>query len=173
MSTGVLDYADEIPSYHSIKRRKLDIVTEEVALALDRTKTSSRNATRILAATVIGLGHDITHVNLSHSTVHRTRMKIREKLAAQLKKNLQLAPALVLHFDGKLLPTWRKSKKVERLPVVVSGSGCNQLLGVPKIIDGRASHQAVKILEVLDEWNVGDRIQAMCFDTTALNTGIF
>lgn len=142
------NYSDEVSQYHRPKRPRIDIVSDNVALALDRTKTSDRSATHILAAASTSLGHDLDEVNLSHSTVRRAPRKVRETMAAQLKKSLRLANHLTVHWDGKLLPEMNNSrKKVDRLPVVVSGLGCDQLLGVPKVEHGTAVNHASSIME--------------------------
>lgn len=149
----------------------MEIVTDNVALALDRIKTSSRSGTHILAAAAVGLGYELDEVVLSHSTVHRTRENVQRKMAEQLKKNLQLSQQITVHWDGKLLLDLDSRKKVERLPIIVSGSDSEQLLGIPKLDDGSASTTATTIVETIREWNLHERIRAMCFDTTPVNTG--
>lgn len=156
-------------TYYHAKRQKVELVSETVALALDRTKTSSRSGTHILAAAATTLGYKIKDVKLSHSTIHRRRQIIRTKMAAQLKSNLQVSKHLTVHWDGKILPEFNNVGKVERLPIIVSGFGCDQLLGVPKV-DGTAANQAQSDVETLYESNLQDRIRAMCFDTTNVNT---
>lgn len=142
-----------------------------MALALDRTKTSSRDATCILVAVATSLGYDLGTVRLSHSTVHRSRVKIREKVAERLKANLQVANHLTIHWGGKLFSEPSKIKKVERVPV--SGLNTEQLLCMPKFNKGSAENQSIGIAEQIFEWNLQERIKAMCFDTTPLNTGEF
>lgn len=171
MTRSVSNYSDEVPSYHQPKRQKITILDENVALALDRTRTSSRSATYILAAASTSLGLDLDDVKLSHSTIHRARINVRTKVAERLKKNLQVADHLTLHWDGKLLPEAGSLKKVERVPVIVSGLDTEQLLGVPKFDKGSAANEAQGIAESVREWNLADRINALCFDTTPVNTG--
>lgn len=60
---------------------------------------------------------------------------------------------------------------MERLPIVVSGVGTEQLLGVPKLDNATGFNQSEVIFEVLNEWNIVDRVKAMCFDTPSVNTG--
>ncbi|KAG0717709.1 hypothetical protein GWK47_007951 [Chionoecetes opilio] len=50
-------------------------------------------------------------------------------------------------------------------------TGIQKILAVPKLSDGKAESTAVVIGEVLTEWNLKDRIVAVCFVTTAVNTG--
>src|SRR6478609_12047720 len=60
---------------------------------------------------------------------------------------------------------------VDRLPVIVSGAGIDQLLGVPKLPSGTGEAQASAVARALEEWGLIDRVSAMCFDTTSSNTG--
>lgn len=78
---------------------------------------------------------------------------------------------LVLLWDGKLLTDDNKSKKVERLPIVISGENTDQLLGAPKLQSGTAINQVTAIVDVLDDWELTNRIEAICFDTISVNTG--
>lgn len=61
--------------------------------------------------------------------------------------------------------------KVDRLPIVISFNGITQLLGVPKLLNGTGVNQAKVIFESLEEWGIIDKVQAVCCDTTASNTG--
>lgn len=79
----------------------------------------------------------------------------------------------MLHWDGKLLPeiTGSTAEKVERLPIVVTQEGVEQLIGVPKLKSGRGNDIAIAVFEELKNWRLTDKIQAVCFDTAATNTG--
>lgn len=112
---------------------KLCIMSPYITSVLDRTKTSGRHATLIIAAVAAELGYDINDITLSHSTVHRSREKFRAALAEDLKQNIQVAEDLEVHWDGKLLPDDETGQSVDRLPIVISGMGTEQLLGVPKM----------------------------------------
>lgn len=60
-----------------------------------------------------------------------------------------------------------------RQAVLISGSGCEEgkLLSVPVVADGTGREQAQATLRALDDWNIHDQVQGLCFDTTASNTG--
>jgi len=45
------------------------------------------------------------------------------------------------------------------------------VLGVPKLLQGTSKAQAEAIYQYLAEWGLTDHVKAMCFDTTASNTG--
>ena len=79
--------------------------------------------------------------------------------------------SLVVHWDTKLLPEITERVKIDRLPVLVSFQGRTQLLGVPKLEAGTGKSQADAIFDNLNEWGITDKVQAMCSDTTASNTG--
>lgn len=79
-----------------------------------------------------------------------------------------------MHWDGKLLPellSRSKIGKVERLPVIIVGNEIEKLLGVPKSESGKGTAMADVIYETLIDWNLADKVEAMCFGTTASNTG--
>ena len=79
--------------------------------------------------------------------------------------------SLTVHWDGKLIPALTGKEKVDRLPVLVSGFGVDQLLSVPKLASGSGENQADAIVKALEDWEITDRGEAMSFDTTASNTG--
>lgn len=80
------------------------------------------------------------------------------------------------HWDGKMLSDLTSKEKrleiTDRLAIVLSANGKTKLLRVPKILNGTGRIQADAVFNALADWNVLDKIKAMCFDTTASNTGI-
>ena len=60
---------------------------------------------------------------------------------------------------------------MKRLPLIVSGAGVNQLIGVPQLINSTGVAQSTAVSSLLDEWGINNRVVAMCFDSTASNTG--
>lgn len=79
----------------------------------------------------------------------------------------------MLHWDGKLLPNITGREKVERLPILVSQDKNEQLLGVPKLKNGTGAEIASAVFDEISGWELLEHIQAICFDTTASNTGPF
>lgn len=59
----------------------------------------------------------------------------------------------------------------ERLPVIASNHGSEQLLGVPKLERATGKAIANAVFDVLEDWRITDKVQAICFDTTNTNTG--
>lgn len=121
----------------SFKPSKITLITKHVVAALDQTKVTDREAPHLLAATADALGHDIQELPLSCSQpTRRARMRYREAFATDLRSKFTPSSALVVHWDGKLLPDITGKQKVDRLPVIVTGLETEQLLGVPKITSG-------------------------------------
>lgn len=59
----------------------------------------------------------------------------------------------------------------ERLPVIATYHGTEQLLGVPKLKRATGESIASATFNVLEKWQITDKVQALCFDTTSTNTG--
>jgi len=123
-----------------------------VAGALDRVKIPDRGATYVTGTVSKVLGHDISSVTLSRSSIGRSRCRNREKQASVEQEFIHNTP-LLLHWDGKLLPNITGSKEtVDRIAVLVTGGGEEMLLGVPKIGRGTGKQQAEACLTTFDEW---------------------
>lgn len=163
------NFSDEVNVDH--QSEKIDVITPSLAAALDRTKTSDRNATFILSAAATSFGVKLDDSIISPSTIRRKRMKIRNDFDTEIKSTLQVAENLIVHWDSKILPEVTGVKTADRLPVVVTGLNTEHLLGAPKLDEGTAIKQATAVVEALDEWNLKDRIRGMCFDTASVNSG--
>lgn len=170
-SRNISDFEDEIKMTSKPKALQINIITPELAAALDRGKVTSRNAVFIVAATLKSANIDIRGCKLSHSTIHRARKKFRSDMAAKLKDGLRNQDNFVLHWDGKILPDIIGTEKVDRLPIIISSSGSEQILRVPKMGSGTAKNQAEAIVKTLFDWGISRKIKALSFDTAAVNTG--
>ena len=78
---------------------------------------------------------------------------------------------LVVHWEGKIVCDILGKKDIDRLPIVVSGVGAEQLLSVPKLLEGTGQRIATSVDCTIHEWNLKDQVKGMCFDTTSSNTG--
>jgi len=110
------------------------LIDADVAGALDHVDTSTldRGSTYIVGAVAKALGHDISTLTLSRSSIKRSRFKNREE-AGYVDKELISNGLLLLHWDEKLLLDIIDSKEtVDRVAALVTGSGKEILLGVPK-----------------------------------------
>ena len=145
-------------------------VSPQVSAALDRTNISDRQAAHVLVPFAEELGTNAEELALSPSTINRQRRRHRHEKAAELKEKFAPDVPLTLHWDGKMMPSLTNEGNVDRLPILVSGEGVQKILAAP-ITDGRAEPTASTIHSVISEWAISDRIRALCFDTTATNTG--
>ena len=132
---------------------------------------SDRYATFVLNGVAQSLRHDVGEINISRSSIYRERKKCRVDSANATRDGFNPAVSLTVHWDGKLIPALTGKEKVDRLPVLVSGFGVDQLLSVPKLASGSGENQADAIVKALEDWEITDRVEAMSFDTTASNTG--
>ncbi|KAK6185944.1 hypothetical protein SNE40_008071 [Patella caerulea] len=153
------------------KRGRMTVVTPTLSAALDRTKMSDRKAMMVVTATAQSLGHNVEDMALNRSSIRRLRQKYRTIGAENLKEAFSADQALVVHWDGKLLPELTGKDKVDRLPVLVSGMGTSQLLTVAKLPTGTGKAQADAVVAALRDWGIDSQVQALSFDTTSSNTG--
>ncbi|KAG0709947.1 hypothetical protein GWK47_023793 [Chionoecetes opilio] len=80
---------------------------------------------------------------------------------------------LVLHWDGKLLPSLADGRSLEeRVAVLVSEEDTEELLGVPVSADGTGQVVAETVLKLVRESSLEGNIIGMALDTTAANTGM-
>lgn len=96
----------------------------------------------------------------------------RENIAKEIRQDFHPEVALTVHWDSKILPELMSKESVDRLAVLVSGEGIMKLLRVPKLTRGTGEEQANAVFQLLDEWNIVNRVHFMYFDTTASNIGL-
>lgn len=168
LKRSISNFEDQL---QPLQIKKIKVMTPEVVGALNRSGLTPGKAVPIIAAVAKALGHDLNDISVSKSTVKRTKKIVGQKIAKELKNSLRIADVLVLHWDGKLLPSSRDSGKSEILPVVITGGGDEQLLGAPELKSGTGLNCANAIIEKLTEWDLTGKIKALCFDTTSSNTG--
>lgn len=60
---------------------------------------------------------------------------------------------------------------MDRLPVVATAPGVEQLLGVPELTSSTASEVSSAVYETLQDWTLLDKIHAFVVDKTASTTG--
>ena len=122
-------------------------------------------------------GGDLSKISCSYSTADRSRTMAHANNVETIKKQWTPPDYVVIHWDGKLMASLTSKYKVEdRLPVVVSGGGYFQLLGIPVISKNSGEEKAGSktgeaVLRLLSDWNCLSRTTAMVCDTTASNTG--
>ena len=172
--TCLAEYGEEMDiTMHTPKRKRgrKTVITPELAAALDRTKVSGRKAAFIIAQTAKSLGQNIDELALNRDSICRNRVQHRGQRASNIKAKIQGNFPLVVHWDGKLIPDLIGKKKVDRLPVLVSGKGISQLLTVAKLPSATGEAQAAAVFGAIQDWGLAHSIRAMCFDTISSNTG--
>lgn len=155
------------------KRERKAIIDAQLAGWLDRHKVSDRAAVGVLAGAANSLGQPLEELALNRSTVRRQRKAHRQAQASSYRGSFTPEGPLVVHWDGKMMPDLTGHESVDRLPVLVSGP-CETsptLLKVPRIASGTGLNQATIVSSCLQDWNIVDKVETMCFDTTGSNTG--
>ena len=153
------------------KRGRVYILDDKMSACLDVAKVSDRSAALLLVPTLQHLGHDPAEYNVNRSSIRRDRMKRRQAIAENLRQEFKPSVPLTIHWDGKLLEDICSRQIVDRLPILVSGAGVDQLLGVPKLASGTGQASAAAVFEAAVAWNITDNVKCMCFDTTSVNSG--
>jgi len=71
-----------------------------------------------------------------------------------------------------LLPALNaRNCKEERLPIVISFKNKEQLIAVPKLDGSTGREQAQAVWNAIIDWDFEEKVQILCCDTTASNTG--
>ena len=143
------------------KRATKNVITPELTAALDRTKTSSRNATYVLREMATSLGHKISDININRNSISRARVMHRSKAAKNLKLEFDATVSLTVHWDGNLMEDITTKKHIDRLPILVSGANTEKLLGVPKLTSGTGASQAEAVVKCLNDWHLRDQVIAL------------
>lgn len=156
------------------KRGRKNFITPKLVAALDRCQLSIRDSVYILHAVVEALDLSCDDFPINKSSIQRIRTQSRKDRAESIKSDFQdnMPEMVTVHWDGKLLPGLDvRSSKEERLPILISFGEKEQLLAVPKLESSSGQDQAKAVLNALHDWNIDDKVQIMCCDTTASNTG--
>ena len=99
-------------------------------------------------------------------------MEFRQSFAEDLKESFKADIPLAVHWDGKMMSDIAGRDIVDRLPVVISRLGVDQLICVSKIASGTGKNMATLACDAIKDWGVTDNIASLCFDTTSSNTGL-
>lgn len=154
--------------------KRKDFISEKLVATLDRCHLSIRSAVFVIEATIEALGYNTDEFPISKSTIQRLRTEQRKKRAESIKVNFQnkVPDIVTVHWDGKMLPALDTCKsKEERLPIVISYDDKEQLIAVPKLENSSGKEQAEAVWNAIIDWDLQDRVQIFCCDTTASNTG--
>jgi len=121
-------------------------------------------------------GGDVSVVATSYATADRSRRKIAGEITANIKDQWKPPKLCTLHWDGKLTATLvNHSVTEERVTVLVGDASEMKLLGVPsykKATDQKTGTLIADLtVKLATEWQCGDKIVNLAFDTTSANTG--
>jgi len=64
--------------------------------------------------------------------------------------------AVVIHWDGKFLSNLTGKGLVDRLTIIASVNGREQLLGVPALNSGTGREQANALYQTIIDWSLGE-----------------
>ena len=158
----------------SLPRKKLIRETTELSVRLGLSVTKQVAMT----AKLIKLGGgNLKDVTLSKTSAKRHRKSELESRETDIKEELldNLPRCLELHWDGKIIK-YSSLPEEDRLCIKVSFPGSersDQFLAAPLINSPDGKTMALTIVKTLDNWDIPiDNIIAMCWDTTASNTGV-
>lgn len=155
------------------KKSKTNLFLDEsLASTADRNGFSDRQLARLLPQ-VPALRDMMKNgeFSCSRSAIRNGRMKSRKTITTRIKKNFVTQEPLTVHWDGKLMEGFEKNCKVNRLVTIVTGNGMEKILEISKCQSGKGEEEAEAVCAALEKWDLTDRVKAMCFDTTASNTG--
>ena len=97
------------------------------------------------------------------------RKEIAEKLNLYFKEINFTAP--VVHWDSKLLSVLSGSNTEDRLAIIITDGDVEQIIGMPVILKSSGREQAHAVFEALLDWDMADKVEALCCDTTPSNFG--
>ena len=86
----------------------------------------------IISETARSIGHVFGLLAIGKGTIRDQRRKNRKDATEKLLENFKPNTTSIVHWDGKLIPDITGKKHSDRLPVLVSGDRCHQILGLPK-----------------------------------------
>ena len=150
--------------------------SSQVVSAADRHRISSNAFNDVLAAIIRESNGDVNKFVLSKASTLRGRKQARHSEFENIKKNFKnstFGEFVTIHWDEKLLKQSGDVQQTPHIAVLSSNGNDSKLLGTTGLRRGTGLQQADAIKELLDEWDLTDSCVAMCFDTTAANTGRF
>ncbi|KAK3933104.1 AMP phosphorylase [Frankliniella fusca] len=150
----------------------MEVDEDELLLGLDRAQVSCRDGFRCvtMAAQYFQVDPKVLK-GMSMSQIRRKREQARNKIWLGIRESFNPCSPLTVHWDGIKVKNLIGRAKVERLPVIVTGKGVDQMLGGGIIPDGSGLTQSRKILENLNDSGCAEQVRVACSDTTSSNTG--
>ena len=125
-----------------------------------------------LLSKIVCLGYGICDFCINRSSIKHERKYSGQKWQLLWRKFFSGDVPLVVHWDSKIMADLCGKDHVDKLPIIVAGCVVCQMLKVSKITGWTGKNQATAVVQALEEWNLQERVVAMCFDTSNSNTGI-
>ena len=145
------------------------------------TKTSASHELKIWTNLIHSGGGSLGDTSLSLSTIRRQRrsevsasaMNIRERVKDYARSKTE-NDFVVLHFDGKIIH-YITGEEDDRLAVCISVPNMipGQFLASPGMPDGKGKTMSTNLNNVIEEFGLTPKVEALVFDTTASNTGVW
>ena len=145
------------------------------------TRTSGRHELKIMSTLIKSGGGDINDTNLSLSTIKRQRRSEISAAATSICKGVMAYAVsetehdfVVLHFDGKIIQ-YVSGDTEDRLAIGISVPNFmkGQFLASPAMPSGKGVSMANCVEETVRKFKLTPKIEALVFDTTASNTGVW
>ncbi|CAH0547070.1 unnamed protein product [Brassicogethes aeneus] len=92
-----------------------------------------------------------TEYNVNSPTIRRQCIKQRQMVAKSIKSGFKPDGPLTIHWDGKMIEDISGHETVDRLPILVSGQGVEQLFAVPKLPRGTGDDLLKQLLPHLQD----------------------
>ena len=152
--------------------------TSQVVMTADRHKISSNALNDIIASIIRESQGCVEDFVLSQISTLRGRKKLRSLKFESVKEHFLAGldnHYFTIHWDEKLLKCGKAYTHKEHLAVLASSTNGKlvKLLGITDLDSGTGLNQAKAVKNMLEEWIIEQRCVAMCFDSTASNTGKF
>jgi len=164
------------PDFVELKIPRKIANSPEVVAAIDRHKLSPNAFNDVFAAIVRASGGDLNDFIISSSTTSRAAKSVRKKTFEKVKTDFKTTTKdefVSIHWDEKLMKERGDFTPMEHIAVLASHRHGTKLLGTTSVEKGTGKNQAEAIKNILCNWDLEKQCVAMCFDTTASNTGKF
>lgn len=164
------------PPRKIIRRKNIEniqtVIDSSMTQVLDRFRVPNDAASIIIGQVAYLLGHDVKSLFISPEHIRMQRIKYRAQIYNIIKQQFSANAAFTVHWDTKVLADCTSVDQLtcNRLAIILSSNGNSKVLGIPKVSSQKGADEGAAVYSALLDWNVQEKVMAMCFDTTASNT---
>lgn len=164
------------PPRKAIRRKKTEpiqnVIDSSMTKVLDRFQIPNDTASIIIGQVAFLLGHDVKSLHLFPEHIRKQRIKCRNEIYNAIRNEFSPNAVFTVHWDGKVLADCTSVNQLtcNRLAIILSSIGNSKVLVIPKIRSQKRSEEGIAVYSALIDWDVQEKVMAMCFDTTASNT---